>query len=114
MDECAQFGVDARSGTEFLAFNSLTYAVWPEHVRFDELQRRVRLFVADGVGDGSATFELTGLRDGEEVARKSITTAEPGWVRIKVRSPSGIDEITLTGDMSDDAFVVDDLKFRDL
>ena len=114
LDECAQFGVDARSGTEFFAFNNLTYAVWPEQVRFDELQRKVRLFVADGVGDGTATFELTGLRGGEVVASKSITTAEPGWVRIKVRSPSGIDEVTLTGDTSDDAFVVDDLKFRDL
>jgi hypothetical protein len=114
LNQCGSFGVDARSGEEFLAFATGTYAVPPERIRFEDLQRKITVFVANGFGDGTSTFRLAGRRDGEVVARKSVTTEELGWVRISVAASSGIDELTLTGTTPDGGFVVDDLKFRDL
>jgi hypothetical protein len=114
LNQCGGFGVDARSGEEFLAFSTITYAIPPEHILFDNLQRTVTLYVANGFGGGTATFKLKALKDGQVVARKSITTAETGWLRMRVADGSGIDEVILNGTTGDGAFVVDDLKFRDL
>jgi hypothetical protein len=114
LNQCGSFGVDAHSGEEFLAFSTLTFAIPPERIAFDDPQRTVSLYVANGFGDGTSTYKLKGRLDGEVVARKKITTAELGWLQIKVSAESGMDKITLTGTTPDGAFVVDDLKFRGL
>src|SRR5215207_9068653 len=41
LNECGNFGVPARSGTNFLAFNRALYGKDPETIRFDALQRTV-------------------------------------------------------------------------
>ena len=61
LNQCGSFGVDARSGQEFLAFSSSTYAVPPEHIQFDDLQRKITLYVANGFGDGTSTYKVKAL-----------------------------------------------------
>jgi hypothetical protein len=114
LNDCGGFGVGARTGREFLAFNAETYATTPERLRFSKLQRSVQMYVADGNGRGESTYTLTGWRHGTVVARTSITTTMPGWVLIRVAHSDGMGRVTLRANVPDGAFVVDDLQYRSL
>ncbi len=114
INECGNFGVGARSGQEFLAFNGSTYATTPEHLRFSGLQRSVEMYVANGSAAGESTYTLTGRRRGHVVARTSITTTVVGYVLIRVAHFRGMGRVTLSAKVPDDTFVVDDLRFRAL
>ena len=110
LNQCANFGIRARTGQEFLAFNDVTYARPPESMLFDRLQRSVQLYVANGSPGGQSTYTLVGWRSGNVVARTSITTDLAGWVLLRVAA-SGMDRVTLRAATPDGAFVVDDLQY---
>lgn len=114
LNECGNFGVRARSGLEFLAFNADTYATTPEHLRFSALQRSVQMYVANGHGQGESTYTLTGWREGSVVVRTSITTTMTGWLAIRVAHVGGMGRVTLRANVPDGAFVVDDLQYKSL
>jgi len=112
LHQCSNFGVPARSGKRFLAFNRrAVYPSPPERVRFDALQRNVKLYAADGgsEGDEEARFSLVAKRDGTVRARTVVTTTIGGYVSLRVAAPAGIDTVVLRS--SAVAFVVDDLTF---
>lgn len=111
LDQCARFGVRARSGSQFLAFNATTYAVTPETMTFDRAVTRVACYVANGEPDES-TYELTARRDGEIVAATRVTVQSKGYTGIAVRARRGIDSVELSAFTPDDtSFVLDDLTF---
>lgn len=112
LNECGSFGVDARSGEEFLAFASGSYAVTPEHILFDDPQRKVTLYAANGWGDGTSVYKLKAYRNDRVVARKTVSTTEIGWVKLKVADRRGFDEVVLEGSAPDGAFIVDDLNYQ--
>ncbi len=115
LNQCGAFGVDARSGREFLAFNKGTYAKLPQRIRFDDLQRRVSLFAANGNGNGRTTrFRLVGKRDGEIVSRAVVATTTRRYSELKVVSAQGLDAVVLRAQVPGGYFVVDDLEFAPL
>jgi hypothetical protein len=113
LHQCAGFGVPARSGKHFLAFNkdaSVPYPVPPERVHFDALQRKVHLYAATGSSDVYAErFTLIAKRQGTVRARTRVTTKIAGYVSLRVAAPAGIDTVVIKSSASD--FVVDDLTF---
>lgn len=114
LDDCSGFGVRARSGREFLAFNiDFSYADTPEQFRFSERQRAVQMYAANG-SEGTATYALTGWRAGTIVARTSVTTTTTGWVLVRVVAAEGMDRVTFRATTPDGSFVVDDLQYTSL
>jgi hypothetical protein len=111
LNQCANFGVSARTGEEFLAFNTATYAVTPERIRFDALQKSVQIYVANGRGAGQSTFTLVGWRGRNIVARTSTTTTVTGWLLIRIAAAAGMDKVVLKAKTPDGAFVADDLQY---
>ncbi len=58
LDQCSNFGIDARSGVHFLAFNtSVGYPRWPETVTFTDGAGRVELFASAGFQAGTVTVD---------------------------------------------------------
>ena len=90
------------------------YAVTPEHIRFNALQRSVQMYVANGRGAGTLTYRFIGWRNNSIVVRTSIATTVTGWVLIRVADAGGIDKVTLRATTPDGAFVVDDLQYTSL
>lgn len=112
LHQCGNFGVPARSGKHFVAFNKRSFFPSPpERVHFDALQRNVRLYAADGSseGDKEVLFSLIAKRGGTVRARTVVTTTIGGYVSLRVAAPAGIDTVVLRS--SAVAFVVDDLTF---
>lgn len=56
LDQCSNFGVNARSGTHFLAFNSATYAKTPETIHFRDGCKDVEVFASPGSQSGNVTI----------------------------------------------------------
>jgi hypothetical protein len=110
--QCGNFGVPARSGKHFLAFNKKDFFPSPpERVHFDALQRNVQLYAAAGSSkvDEEVRFSLIAKREGTVRARTVVTTTIRGYVSVRVAAPAGIDTVVLRS--STVAFVVDDLTF---
>jgi hypothetical protein len=108
LHQCSGFGVEARHGDEFLAFNRATYAKAPERIHFDDRQQRVIVHAANGSG-GQASFSLVGKRAGDVVAAVGAATTDSGYLTLRLSVPRGIDTAVLRS--STKAFVVDDLTF---
>lgn len=112
LNQCGGFGIRARSGKEFLAFNvDLTYGKTPETITFDRPATRVAAFVANG-DVGLATYHLVGKLDGKVVARTVVTARTQAYTGIAVRAARGIDTVVFEATTSDGMFVLDDLSFR--
>jgi hypothetical protein len=106
LNQLASFGVSARSGSNFLAFNSATYGAQPETIAFDLAMSSISLFVAGGSNSG--TFVLTAY-DASNVIVDSDTVTTQAYSELSVSSGAGIRRLVLT--TADSAFVVDDLTF---
>ena len=111
----SSFGVSARSGTNFLAFNpdsSLANGgipMDPETIDFASAESLVTLYAATGQ-NGTASFELEGYLEGVLVASSSATSTS-GYVPLSVSFPGGMNRVVLSGDAGR-PFVVDDLSFQ--
>lgn len=116
LDETGNFGVSARSGSNFLAFNrSATLSDGgvprdPETINFDTLLNRVSIFAASGFGTN--TFKLEAFDMNELLVGSDTITTQPGtYDQLSVSSASGdISRIALSAG-SDKAFVYDNLSY---
>lgn len=115
LNELGNFGVDAFSGTDFLAFNSTATLMDggiptdPEQILFDDLQASVSIYAAGGLGIG-ATFPM----DAYDQLNQLVDTDTVGgqdWVQLLVSHPGGIARVVLTEITNKNAFVYDDLEF---
>lgn len=116
LNQDGNFGVDARSGENFLAFNreiQLGDGVFtdPETISFDTPLTRVSIFASGGFD--RSTFQLDAFDINNLLVGSSVITAPPGtYRRLSVSSTSGdISQVILTETGVDDAFVYDDLSF---
>ena len=106
LNECGRFGVGARSGRQFLAFNKFeSYAKTPERIIFDDLQTRVSLYMAS---QERSKYRLVGKRDGLVVSQAVVVGTSGRYTKLSVRSDEGIDRVKFTAQA--DTFVVDDLE----
>jgi hypothetical protein len=116
LDQDSGFGINARSGSNFFAFNRLPAARMmdggiprdPETISFDTLAAHISIFAA-GAGIYQ-TFLMQGFdADGVLVASDAITTLE--WGELEIASPSGIKSVQLSS-LTNTAFyfVFDDLS----
>lgn len=111
LQQCAHFGVPARSRHQYLAFNGSTYAIAPETISFDQPKTGAALWVATGHADTSR-FTLTAYRNGDVVDRARVTTQTVGWTQLTVSATDGIDTVVLGAVTHDgNTFVVDDLTY---
>jgi len=115
LNEGGNFGVDAFSGTDFLAFNdNLTLMdggtpTDPQEILFDGLQASVSIYAAGGYGSG-ATFRMDAYDQSNQLV-DSITVGGQAWVLLVVADPGGIARVMLTEITNKNAFVYDDLEF---
>jgi hypothetical protein len=114
LDQGSNFGINAHSGLQFLAFNraaglaDLGIARDPEKITFDLLMSDVAVFV--GGGSVSRTFRLDAF-DTDGVLVNSKTVATRTFSQLQVASSAGIRAVTLSVTDTDvgAAFIVDDL-----
>ena len=114
LNMCGNFGLDARSGENFLAFNRDSemedggIPKEPETIEFDQLMRYVSIYAAGGRNVDSFTMDaydaLDNLIDTDAVATQ-------GWAELSVSSQAGISRIVLS-QTGNNAFVYDDLSFE--
>jgi len=108
LDECASFGVNALSGTNFLAFNSgatnqdLSIPTTPEVISFDNPVFNVAIWVATPTG---GSFSLSD-NNGNHSTLSNISSGN--WVLLSL-ADTNITSITLTGP---GVFVADDLSWN--
>jgi hypothetical protein len=110
----SNFGVRARSGPNFLAFNTNdTYARDPEVIKFDSPQRRVLIFAGSDYAP-LRTITMTGFLGDKLVGRATVRVPERRYGRLKIASDAGINRVRIKGIHDADAFVLDDLRFSPL
>ena len=106
LNECGDFGLGARSGTDFWAFNVSTYATGPGQIFFSALQSSVSLFAGARF---SSLFTLTAYDALDNiVGSMSATPGDGTYAELSV-SGAGIARAEITSQAS--AWVVDDLSF---
>jgi hypothetical protein len=110
LDQRSGFGIPARSGPNFLAFNRAGYARDPEAIAFDALQRRVTIFAGDG-GRRGHTFTMKAFAAGARVDRTVVRVPRRSYGRLTVASPAGIHRVEILAGEHENTFVLDDLRF---
>lgn len=116
-DQDSNFGINPRSGRNFLGFNRLPFVTFmdggkprdPETITFDTLATHVSIFAGAGI---VLTFFMQGFdANGVLVASDTLTTQQ--WGELEVASPSGIKSVQLScldPDFVALYFVYDDLS----
>ena len=107
LDQCGNFGINAHSGVDFLAFATGTYATGPEFIDFPSAVSSVSIFAGDG---DSGSFTLQAF-DGSENSLGQDVETNPGgqYVELQV-SADGIETVELSSNLG--AWVADDLSFN--
>jgi hypothetical protein len=116
LNDLGAFGVSARSGTNFLAFNgdalyqSGGLASDPETVTFSTLMSNVSIWASGG--GNSATFVMNAFDASNAlVGSNTINPAASTYGQLLVSYAPGISYVTLTESNGDGSFVYDDLGF---
>lgn len=111
------FGVNARSGTNFLTFNALAKnmdggtAAGPEVLNFSVRVSSISIFGSTGSDTGVLTME--GRRADAVVAAMEVAGVPGEYVELGLTDPIGFDQIILNHrDDLDQSFVFDDLQYR--
>ena len=110
LNQSSNFGVNAYSGTNFLAFNRDAYPKDPETILFDDPWKTVSIYAAGG--NSVDTFLMQAFDNiGNLVGTASVTSQ--GWSLLTVSSEAeNIRKIVLT-QTGDNLFVYDDLRATD-
>ena len=109
LNQCANFGINAHSGTDFLAFNTLTYAVGPEKISFTAGASSVSIWAGDGI-EQSNVFTLSAYNSNNVLlATQSLNNIQGQWQQLSV-SANNIAYATLSFTGQD--AVWDDLSFN--
>lgn len=114
----SNFGVDAHSGTNFLAFNFEAgyptggIAYGPERVTFGVVQTLVSIWVAGGDGEDDPVFFLKAYDAGDNLVDFDTTTAKD-WSQMTVSGEniSYVEFYLLESGDTDKAWVADDLFY---
>lgn len=105
LDQASAFGINARTGNDFLAFNTLNTGNG-DTVSFATPVDTVSLFIGDGL---SGNFTLTAF-DGKSVIGTDVKTSQAGDYTKLSFSGANITSISfMSSNLS--AYVVDDLSF---
>jgi len=111
LNQCSNFGINAHSGVDFLAFNNATYGVGPETIQFSTLQSQVSIWAGDGFDSGNsftlAAYDMTN----NLLVSDTVLNVTGQWVLLSV-SASGIDHVTL--DYNSGVAVWDDLSYTSI
>ncbi|MGI8601365.1 MAG: hypothetical protein ACR2OZ_00015 [Verrucomicrobiales bacterium] len=117
LNQAGNFGVNARSGVNFLAFNRSAEAMMidggiprdPERITFDTLMSDISIFVAGG-GTGR-TFVMQAF-DSNGNLTDTDTILTQSYSQLQVASAAGIRSVTIsvTDSGNDVVFVLDDLS----
>lgn len=113
LDVSSNFGVDAFSGSNFLAFNrfyDLSYPSDPEIITFDLLMSDVSIQVASSE---TRTLTLVAYDADDVVVATDSVTVSGNWAQLSTSYATGIKYVVLqsTDEGSDVYFVADDLTF---
>ena len=116
LNQAGNFGVNARSGLNFLAFNRDStlsdggVSADPETISFDTLLNSVSIFASGGDKTATSTLEAFDMNN-LLVGSNTITPQSGTYGQLSVSSASGsISRIVLSAE-GDNAFVYDDLSF---
>jgi hypothetical protein len=110
LDQGGNFGVNARSGTNFLAFNRSTYATDPESIIFDTLLTSLSIFAGSRYND---SFTLTAFDINDvQIGVSSVLVNAGTYEELSFSSLLGnIKRVSLSANSAPD-FVFDDLAFE--
>jgi hypothetical protein len=118
LDESSNFGVPARSGRNFLAFNRKEQAVMangghprdPETLQFNPPASAVSIFASGGSVSGTFRMEaFDGI--GTPLGSSTASNAPLNYVEVAVSSATPIAFVVLTETTGGTLFVYDDLNF---
>jgi hypothetical protein len=108
LNQCSNFGINAHSGTDFLAFNNQTYATGPEKMTFTNGTNAVSIWAGDGL-DQNNTFTLSAYNSQNQLlGTQSVNNIKGQWQQLSV-SANGIAYATIS--YSGPVAVFDDLNF---
>jgi hypothetical protein len=94
LNQCSSFGINAHSGTDFLAFNNVTYGVGPEKVAFSSPQSTVSIWAGDGLEQVNV-FVLAAYDSGNNLlGEQVVNNVEGQWQQLSV-SANNISYVTL-------------------
>ncbi len=117
LDQGGNFGVNARSGTQFLAFNDSASsqtgtANGPERITLTaESARSVSVWVAGG--GATTTFSLTAFAQGVPVGPPTTVLVQAGtWGELQLSDASGFDSFEVDEIGTDAHWVLDDLTLE--
>jgi hypothetical protein len=111
LNQCSNFGINAHSGTDFLAFSNITYGVGPEKVSFSSPQSAVSIWAGDG-NEQVNVFVLAAYDSGNNLlAEQVVDNIQGQWQQLSV-SANDISYVTLgyAGEFA----VWDDLSFTNV
>jgi hypothetical protein len=118
LDQCGNFGVDAYSGAQFLAFNrNADFSDGgtprdPQTITFDTPMAAVSIYAASGFEDSGEDFILAAYAaDKTLLVADGVSTPAGQWGMLSVTSTTGIDYIMLEAPDNEIFFVFDDLSF---
>lgn len=95
LDQCSNFGVNARSGTNFLAFNTATYARTPETIRFTSGAGRVEIYASPGSQSGQVT--MNAFDSGNNMVDSTTQSLVSGnYIRLEVNGNISYVVVTTT------------------
>lgn len=120
LNQSGSFGISARSGEHFLAFNeAFPFSMQnggsptgPETIIFaNSLMSHVEIYAAGGANDVGAAFLMTAFDENGDVVAVSSVSAQGTWGLLSVDSALGIRVVRLTQTGTDPHYVYDDLSF---
>lgn len=112
LNQTASFGVDAHSGTDFLAFNSEIGTGTTELLSFSSSITVNSFEIYAAGGQNPATFLLEAFDAGNNLlANDTITTTDWGLLSVAAPGISNI-ELTQTGTGTNNTWVYDDIAFN--
>lgn len=106
LNQCGNFGINARSGTDFLAFNIGTYATGPEVFSFTNPISAFSIF-AGSANNGVFTANAYAA-DGVLLFSNAVTAVSGAYSELTL-SGSGISSVQILASQS--SYVFDDLSF---
>ena len=112
LDQCGNFGVNARSGMQFLAFNTSAMSQsgvprGPQSMFFEPGASSFSLWVSGGVLAGD--FRVDAFREGQSVGSNTVQSLAAAYAELTFEGQLGFDQVTITSLGASTYWVFDDL-----
>lgn len=109
LDTTSNFGIDARSGNNFLAFNARTYANGPAEIAFST---NIDSFSIFGGGADARTFLLQVFDDDQLIGTVTADSSAGAYAQIAYSGDRGFNNVVISETSAAGTFVLDDLSFE--